>query len=88
MVDADQMQEEVWSHKHKARLWLMSRRETLPFIRLATKRDPTYTQKEDLLLCECWVKIGIGPIYGVEKNYKMSWRRICDQFHELKHYIP
>ncbi|CAL2240381.1 unnamed protein product [Prunus armeniaca] len=34
-----------------------------------------WTTQEDILLCECWVKVGHCPIMGNEIKFSHMWRK-------------
>jgi hypothetical protein len=39
-------------------------------------RTSTYTDKEDLMLCDAWLHIGTDPISGAEQKGGCFWRWI------------
>jgi hypothetical protein len=51
-------------------------------------RTGAYTDKEDLMLCDAWLHIGIDPISGAEQKGGKFWRRIYRYFHEHRKFKP
>jgi hypothetical protein len=51
-------------------------------------RTGAYTDKEDLMLCDAWLHIGIGAISGAEQKGGSFWRRIFMYFHEHRKFKP
>jgi hypothetical protein len=49
------------------------------------KRTGAYTDHEDLVICEVWMKIAQNPICGVEHKGETLWKKISNYFHEHKH---
>jgi hypothetical protein len=51
-------------------------------------RTGAYTDKEDLMLCNALLHVGIDPIFGVEQKGGCFWRRILLYFHEHRKFKP
>jgi hypothetical protein len=51
-------------------------------------RTGTYTDKEDLRLCDAWLHIGTDPISGAEQKGGCFWRWIFMYFHEHRKFKP
>ncbi|CAL8089160.1 unnamed protein product [Prunus armeniaca] len=42
----------------------------------------SWTTHEDIVLCECWVKVSHYPIMGNEMKFSHMWRKIHGKFCE------
>lgn len=51
-------------------------------------RTGGYTQDEDKLICEAWMKIGQDPKTGADKKGTTFWKRVWTYFHERRKFEP
>ncbi|XBJ05106.1 hypothetical protein VPH35_023946 [Triticum aestivum] len=51
-------------------------------------RTGSYTQDEDKLICQCWMKISQNPRTGAQQKGIIFWTRVHKTFHERKMFEP
>ena len=51
-------------------------------------RTGSYTQDEDKLICQCWMKISQNPKTGAQQKGLVFWMRVHTTFHERNMFEP
>ncbi|CAL8164182.1 unnamed protein product [Prunus armeniaca] len=48
----------------------------------SVKAEGTWTTQEDIVLCQCWVKVSHCPVTGNEMKFTHMWSKIHGEFCE------